>query len=139
MKNKSDKYYISESFRKQFCFLFSFVFFVIFYFCLNSVDLFLISIFLLVSCFFLICGIFFYNSRTIWALAVLWLRIGNVIGLVVNPVVLFILYFGIITPFGMFLKICGRDHLKVKKKNKVLDTYWETPVSGKSGGWEDQF
>ena len=52
MKNKSDKYNISESFRKQFCFLFSFVFFVIFYFCLNSVDLFFISIFLLVSCFF---------------------------------------------------------------------------------------
>ena len=53
-------------------------------------------------------------------MAVLCLKIGNVIGLVVNPVVLFILYFGIITPFGMFLKICGRDHLKVKKKILII-------------------
>lgn len=132
-------YEVSENFRKQFCYLFSFVFFVLALLFFDSLEVTYIYIISSLSGFFFICGIFFYNSKLIRALAVCWLKIGQIIGFFVNPVVLFVLYFGLITPLGCVLKIIGRDYLKVRASRRKSITFWENYTASEDGGWEDQF
>jgi len=45
----------------------------------------------------------------------LWNAFGRLLGLVVNPIVLGIIFFGLITPLALLLKIFGRDELRLKE------------------------
>ena len=51
-----------------------------------------------------------------------WIKFGNFLGLIISPIILGILFYGIITPTALFLKIIGRDLLNLKKISK--DSYW---------------
>ena len=44
-----------------------------------------------------------------------WLRIGALIGSVVSPVVLGILYFVLLAPVGLLLRLRGRDALRLRQ------------------------
>jgi hypothetical protein len=60
-----------------------------------------------------------------------WLVFGDVLSSVVNPLVLGVLFFGVITPVGFLLRIAGRDPLRLKASPR-LPTYWierSTPSS----------
>ena len=48
--------------------------------------------------------------------------LGLLLGKIVNPIVLGIIYFGLFTPIGLFRKIIGKDELKLKFKN--INSYW---------------
>ena len=52
----------------------------------------------------------------------LWYRFGLAIGGVVSPVVLGAIFFLIITPTAMVLKLRGRDELRIKKRS--VESYW---------------
>jgi len=45
----------------------------------------------------------------------LWNAFGRLLGLVVNPIVLGIIFFGLITPLALLLKIFGRDELRLRE------------------------
>ena len=51
-----------------------------------------------------------------------WLWIGDKLRLVVSPVVLAILFFGVITPVGVISRLFGRDTLRTRSRG--LATYW---------------
>lgn len=51
-----------------------------------------------------------------------WIKFGNFLGLIISPIILGIVFYGIITPTALFLKIIGRDLLNLKKISK--DSYW---------------
>jgi hypothetical protein len=56
-------------------------------------------------------------------LARLWLRLGDVLHRLVSPVVLGFIYFGVICPFGLAMRMARRDALKLSF-DKTAATYW---------------
>ena len=75
---------------------------------------------LLISLTFLILGLL--NSKILSPLNRLWFKFGILLGKVVAPIVMGIIFFLVITPISILLKIFGKDVLKLKfNKNK---TYW---------------
>ena len=53
----------------------------------------------------------------------LWMKFGFLLGMIVSPIVLGIIFIGLITPFALAMKIYGRDELCLRLKNN--DTYWK--------------
>lgn len=52
----------------------------------------------------------------------LWMKIGILLGIIVSPIVLGVIFFGLITPYGLIMRIMGRDEMKLKRSKK--ETYW---------------
>jgi hypothetical protein len=52
-----------------------------------------------------------------------WLFLGNLLSLIANPVVLGVLFFGVIAPAGLLMRAAGRDPLRLKA-GAGLPTYW---------------
>ena len=53
-----------------------------------------------------------------------WIYFGYLLGKFITPVVLFILYFSIVLPTNLVLKIIGKDIMRLKY-NKNTKSYWE--------------
>ncbi|WP_443640315.1 SxtJ family membrane protein [Candidatus Njordibacter sp. Uisw_039] len=51
-----------------------------------------------------------------------WFSIGEILGKIVSPIVLSVIYFGLITPIALSTRLSGRDELRLKKR--VTSTYW---------------
>jgi polyferredoxin len=47
----------------------------------------------------------------------LWAQLGQMLGLFVSPIVLGAIFFGLITPISLLMKIFGRDELRLKLAN----------------------
>ena len=75
---------------------------------------------LVISLIFLILGLL--NSKILTPLNLLWIKFGNLLGRFVAPIVMFIIYFGVLTPIGLFMRLIGRDLLNIKFNNNK--TYW---------------
>lgn len=54
---------------------------------------------------------------------IIWLKFGNIIGNIISKIILFFIFYLLITPIGMILKISGKDLLN-KKTDKNQPTYW---------------
>ena len=75
---------------------------------------------LAVSIIFLILGI--ANSKILTPLNNLWFKFGLFLGKIVSPIVMGIIFFFIVTPTGIIMRIIGKDILNLKRNN--LNTYW---------------
>jgi hypothetical protein len=53
-----------------------------------------------------------------------WLGLGISIGLVTSPLILAVLYFGVITPVALGMRLFGRDTLK-RRLDRGAASYWE--------------
>lgn len=76
---------------------------------------------LIISLVFLILGIL--NSKVLEPLNKGWVKFGELLGRIIAPVVMFLVFFIILTPIGIVLKLFGKDLLKIKK-NKLIKSYW---------------
>ena len=75
---------------------------------------------LIVSLIFLVLGLL--NSKLLNPLNLAWVKFGKILGKVVAPIVMGVIYFIIITPIGLFLRLIGKDILQTKfSKN---NSYW---------------
>ena len=54
------------------------------------------------------------KSRLLFPLNLIWMRFGYLLGLMISPLVMAITYFGLITPYSIFIRIIGRDELRLK-------------------------
>ena len=70
---------------------------------------------------FLILGLM--NSKLLTPLNVLWSKFGILLGSIVAPIVMGIVFFLVITPTGFVMKIMGKDLLN-KKKDNDKKSYW---------------
>ena len=70
---------------------------------------------LTISLAFLILGIL--NSKILTPLNKGWVKFGELLGRIVAPLVMFLVFFIILTPIGILLKLLGKDLLKIKKIN----------------------
>jgi len=75
----------------------------------------------IVSAVFLILGLI--NSRLLTPLNVLWFKLGMILGAIISPIVMGIVFFLVVTPTGFILRIMGKDLLN-KKYEKKKETYW---------------
>ena len=77
--------------------------------------------FLAPSLFFLILGLL--NSKLLGPFNSAWVKLGNILGMIIAPVVMSIIFFLIVTPIGLFMRILGKDFVNLKL-NKNLKSYW---------------
>ena len=75
---------------------------------------------LIVSIIFLSLGLI--NSKLLLPLNKIWFRFGIFLGNFIAPIVMGIIYFFVVTPTGLIMKMLGKDLLNLKKSNK--DSYW---------------
>ena len=73
-----------------------------------------------ISIIFLILGSF--NSRLLTPLKILWIKFGEILGRFISPIVLSIVFFLILTPIGLFMRLIGKDLLKTKFSK--IGSYW---------------
>lgn len=52
----------------------------------------------------------------------LWMRFGILLGMIVSPIVLGIIFFGLFTPIAMLMRVSGRDELRLKFTQK--SSHW---------------
>ena len=48
----------------------------------------------------------------------LWMRFGFILGMIINPIVLGIIFFGLFMPIAFVMKLIGRDELRLKFNKK---------------------
>ena len=75
---------------------------------------------LIISIIFLILGLL--NSSILLPLNKLWFKFGILLGSIVAPIVMGIVYFLVVTPTGLIMRMFRKDLLNLKKNNK--NTYW---------------
>ena len=110
---------------------FGIVFFVVFlliaiYPLINNGELRIWS--LVVAIIFLILGLI--NSKVLTPLNKLWFKFGLLLGKVVSPLIMGIIFFLVVTPTAFIMRIIGKDLLNLKFNNKK--TYWIEKTGPKS-------
>ena len=88
-----------------------------------------------VAIIFLILGLM--NSKFLAPLNILWFKFGELLGSMVAPIVMGIVFFVVITPIGLFMKMIGKDLLNDKYNNKNK-SYWINREKSK-GTMKQQF
>ncbi len=73
-----------------------------------------------ISSVFLFLGII--NSNFLTPLNKLWMKFGLLLGMIVTPIVMGIIFFLVVTPTGILLRLFRKDILKLKKNKS--NTYW---------------
>lgn len=104
---------------RNFALVFFLVFFVVGLWPItNGKEVFIWSIIL--SIIFLFLGLL--NSKLLSPLNKIWMKFGLILGNIISPIIMGIIYFGVVTPTGFFLKIFGKDILNLKTNKS--ETYW---------------
>ena len=75
----------------------------------------------IISLIFLILGLM--NSKLLTPLNKLWFKFGMILGAIIAPIVMGIIFFLVVTPTGFIMNIIGKDLLQ-KKYDKKKGTYW---------------
>ena len=71
-----------------------------------------------ISLIFLILAIL--NSKILTPLNKIWFYFGIALGKLVSPIVMGFIFFLVVTPIGIIMRLLGKDILNLKKKAKVL-------------------
>ncbi len=74
-----------------------------------------------ISIIFLILGLI--NSKILTPLNKIWFKFGLFLGSIISPIVMGVVFFLVITPIGIFMKLLGKDLLNNKYDNKKK-SYW---------------
>jgi hypothetical protein len=87
---------------------------------------------------FLVAALTF--PRVLTPLNRLWMRFGLLLHRIVSPVVLGIMFFGVITPMGVIMRMLGKDPLRLRL-DKAAASYWieRTPPGPAPETFKDQF
>ena len=54
------------------------------------------------------------KSHALLPLNKLWMRFGVLLGMIVSPIILGIIFFGLFTPIAILMRLIGRDELRLK-------------------------
>ena len=90
--------------------------------------------FLSISIVFLILGLL--NSKLLNPPNKLWFKFGILLGNLISPIIMGLVYFFVITPIAILLKIFNKDVLNLKQNKK--NTYWIHKIKSEST-MKDQF
>ena len=83
---------------------------------------------LIISLFFLILGSI--NSKILTPLNKIWFKFGILLGKIVSPIIMGVIFFLVVTPIALIMRIVGKDLLNLKfNKDK---SYWIKKTGPKS-------
>ena len=121
---------------RKFGFFFTFVFVVVatyFYYLDNLIWAYMVSaaalLFLLVT---------LIKSDALLPLNKVWMCFGLLLGMIVSPIVIGVIFFGLFTPIAIVMRLSGRDELRLKFAQKA--SHWiprGEPI--KSESFKNQF
>ena len=75
---------------------------------------------LVLSLIFLILGLL--NSKILTPLNKIWFKFGIILGKIISPIIMGVIFFLVVTPIGLLMRLLGKDLLNLKyNKNK---SYW---------------
>ena len=103
---------------RAFGLMFALIFLAIFFFLNNT---FLKFLFLGISLFSLIISLFFVNLLS--KPKQYWIKFGYFLGKIISPIIISLIYFVVVFPTNIVLKICRKDILDVKIAYKQK-SYW---------------
>ena len=83
---------------------------------------------LLISFVFLVLGLI--NSKILTPLNKLWFKFGLFLGKIVSPLVMGFIFFIVVTPIGIIMRLFRKDLLNLKYNQKK--TYWIVKAGPKS-------
>jgi len=122
---------------RSFGFLFGFIFLVVSAYFYMENSAFSTYFFFMLSIFFSIVAL--VKADVLQPLNNLWMQFGLLLGMIVSPIVLGIIFFGLFTPLSVLMRLFGRDELRLRYKKKP--TYWilrESPI-GQADAFKQQF
>jgi large-conductance mechanosensitive channel len=89
---------------------------------------------LFISLIFLLLGLI--NSRLLTPLNKAWVRFGIMMGRIINPIIMSLIFFLVVTPTGYLIRLIGKDVLNLKKNDDK--SYWKKKEKNLSS-MKDQF
>jgi len=121
---------------KKFGFFFTFVFAILAFYFLFIDSIFWAQALAVLAVLFLLITVII--PQVLLPLNKLWMRLGLLLGMIVSPIVLGIIFFGLVTPYGMVMRLFGRDELRLKFTKK--SSHWiSRSESIKSDSFKNQF
>ena len=84
---------------------------------------------LIISSLFLLLGLL--NSKILTPLNKLWFRFGLFLGKIISPIIMGVIFFLVVTPIGLIMRLFRKDILNLKLNNKK-NSYWIEKVDPKS-------
>tara|TARA_B100000787_G_scaffold88475_1_gene65362 strand:+ start:1914 stop:2306 length:393 start_codon:yes stop_codon:yes gene_type:complete len=89
---------------------------------------------LLISLLFLLLGMM--NSKILTPLNKTWFKFGIILGKIVSPIIMGIIFFLVVTPIGLIMRVFKKDILNLKYNNDK--TYW-VKKNGQKSKMKNQF
>ena len=83
---------------------------------------------LIVSLIFLVLGLL--NSKILNPLNQIWFKFGILLGRIISPLIMAIIFFFVVTPIGLIMRTLGKDILNLRYNTKK--TYWIEKTGPKS-------
>jgi len=83
---------------------------------------------LVISLIFLVLG--FINSNLLSPLNKLWFEVGIFLGKIISPIIMGIIFFLVVTPIGLIMRLIGKDLLNIKYSDNK--SYWIEKTGPKS-------
>lgn len=121
---------------KKFGFFFTFVFAILACYFLFIDSILWAQAFAILAVLFLLITVII--PQVLLPLNKLWMRLGLLLGMIVSPIVLGIIFFGLVTPYGVVMRMFGRDELRLKFTKK--SSHWiSRSESIKSESFKNQF
>jgi len=121
---------------RKFGFFFSTIFLAAcFYFYINDTNA--------AACFFAFLTVFFLvitivKAKILSPLNKLWMRFGLLLGMIVSPIVLGVIFFVLFTPVAFLMRFSGRDELRLSFSPK--DSHWiKRDISPHADSFKQQF
>ena len=88
----------------------------------------------IISLFFLVLGIL--NSKILTPLNKIWFRFGVFLGKIISPLIMGIIFFMVVTPIGLIMRLIGKDVLNLRYNKEK--SYW-IEKSGPKSKMKNQF
>ena len=105
---------------RKFGFFFTFVFAVAAAYFYYSANVSWAYVFSVAAMIFLLLTLI--KSDALLPLNKLWMRFGLLLGMMVSPIVIGIIFFGLFTPIAILMRLSGRDELRLKFAQKA--SHW---------------
>lgn len=121
---------------RKFGFFFTFVFAVAAAYFFEAVKMTWAYAFITAALVFLIVTL--VKSDALLPLNQLWMRFGLLLGMIVSPIVLGVIFFGLFTPIAILMRLSGRDELRLKF-NKKATNWIPRSKTIKSDSFKHQF
>ena len=85
------------------------------------------------------CALAVFWSESLRPLNRLWQKVGLLLPKVIGRVVLAVIFYGVMSPIGLLMRVCGKDPLRLRRSE--VASYWivRQPAGADSPSMKNQF